>query len=76
MKILVLYYLAFPNDQLYMKCLVSGIYILEVVQSVIFTKIGFRKFVIGLGDVQVFNRIETEAWLNPTLTAIGELSHT
>ena len=58
-----------------MKCLVYGIYILEVVQSVIITQTGFRTFVASPEDVQVFNRIET-AWLIPTLTAIGELSRT
>jgi len=58
-----------------MKCLVYGIYILEVVQSAVIIEIGFRTFVTSLGDVQVFNRVET-AWLIPTLTAIGELSRT
>ena len=58
-----------------MKCLVYGIYILEVVQSALFTEMGFRTFVtINVGDVQVFNRVDM-AWLNvPALTAIGELS--
>jgi len=71
---IVLYYIAFPNDRLYMKCLVYGIYILEVVQSVLFTEMGFRTFITNnVGDVQVFNQVET-AWLNvPILTAIGEL---
>jgi hypothetical protein len=58
-----------------MKCLVYGIYILEVVQSALATKIGFRKYVTGLGDVQVLNRVEM-TWLVPILTAIGELSRT
>ena len=56
-----------------MKCLVYGIYTLEVVQSALITEIGFRTFVTSLGDEQVFNRVET-AWLSiPTLTAIGKL---
>jgi len=60
-----------------MKCLVYGIYILEVVQSALLTEMGFWTFVtMNLGDVQVFNRVDT-AWLSvPTLTAIGELSRT
>ena len=60
-----------------MKCLVYGIYILEVVQSALFTEMGFRTFItINVGDVQVFNQVDM-AWLNvPTLTAIGELSFT
>ena len=58
-----------------MKCLVYGIYILEVVQTVIVTEIVFRTFVTSLGDVQIFDRVEME-WLVPTLTTIGELSCT
>jgi hypothetical protein len=59
-----------------MKCLVYGIYILEVVQSALVTENRFRKCVIGLGDVQVFNRVEEEWFTGPTLAAIGELSRT
>jgi len=59
-----------------MKCLVYGIYILEVAQSAFITEIGFQGSVTSLGHVQVFNRAET-GWLSvPTLTAIGELSPT
>jgi hypothetical protein len=58
-----------------MKCLVYGIYILDVVQSALITDIEFRIFVTNFGNVQVFNRIET-AWLIPILTAIGEPSRT
>ena len=56
-----------------MKCLVYGIYIIEVVQSALFTEMQFRAFVVNIGDVQVFNQIDT-GWLSvPTLTAIGKL---
>jgi len=55
-----------------MKCLVYGIYTLEVVQSILITQTGFWKFVIKLGDVEGFNRVETGERLNPTLIAIGE----
>ena len=71
----VLYYLAFPNDRLYMKRLVYGIYILDVVQSAVITQIEFRIFITNFGDVQVLNRIET-ACLIPILTTTGELSRT
>jgi hypothetical protein len=56
-----------------MRCLVYGIYILEVVHSALLTEIGFRIFVTSLGDVRVLNQVET-TWLTATLTAIGELS--
>ncbi|KIM49808.1 hypothetical protein M413DRAFT_21946 [Hebeloma cylindrosporum] len=65
-----LYHLAFPRDQVYMKCLVYGIYFVELVQSVLIVETGFRTFVTSFGDVQVFDRIET-VWLSvPILTAI------
>ena len=73
MKKTVLYSLAFPNDRLYIRCLVYGIYILEVVHSALLTEIGFRIFVTSLGDLRVLNQVET-TWLTATLTAIGELS--
>jgi hypothetical protein len=73
---IVLYYLAFPNVRWYMKYLVYGVYVIEVVQSALITETGFRTFVTGLGDVQVFGQAET-GWLSvPILTAISELSRT
>lgn len=65
-----LYSLAFPNDRVYMKCLVHGIYILELLQSVLAIYAGFRKFVTGFGDADAVDRVNT-AWLSiPILTAI------
>ena len=69
----MLYYLAFPNDQMYMKCLVYGVYILEFIQSILITEDGFRIFVSSFGDVEAIDQVNT-AWLSvPILTAIGEL---
>ena len=70
----VLYSLAFPHDCVYMKCVVYGIYILELIQSILSIYSGFQKFVTGFGDDEVIDQIEME-WLSiPILTAIGELS--
>ena len=64
----VLYFLAFPNDRVYMKCLV---YILEFVQSVLITGTEWRIFVTGFGNVDQVGM----TWLTiPILSAIGELS--
>ena len=69
----VLYSLAFPHDRVYMKCVVYGIYILELIQSILSIYYGFQKFVIGFGDDEVIGRVEM-GWLSvPFLTAIGEL---
>ena len=57
-----------------LKCLVYGIYFLEVVQSVLIIDALFRTFVTKFGDVQALDRVET-LWLSvPILTAISELS--
>ena len=70
----VLYSLAFPHDRVYMKCVVYGIYILELIQSILSIYSGFQKFVTSFGHDEVSDRIEME-WLGiPILTAIGELS--
>jgi hypothetical protein len=70
----VLYYLAFRNDQAYMKCLVYGIYILEFIQSIFIIENSFRIFVTSFGDVEAIDEVGT-TWLSvPILTAIGELS--
>ena len=70
----MLYYLAFPNDWVYMKCLVYGIYVLEFIQSTLLIENSFRIFITSFGDLEAVNKVGT-AWLSvPILTAIGELS--
>ncbi|KIM49805.1 hypothetical protein M413DRAFT_21943 [Hebeloma cylindrosporum] len=65
-----LYYLAFPKDRMYLKCLVYGIYFLEFVQTVLVIHALFRTFVTNFGDVQALDRVET-LWLSvPVLTTI------
>jgi len=56
-----------------MKCLVFGIYILEFIQSVLFTEYGFWIYVTSFGDINAIDQVRT-AWLSvPVITAIGEL---
>ena len=70
----VLYYLAFPNDRAFIKCLVYGIYILEFIQSVLIVEKGFWIFVTSFGDIEAIDLVGT-TWLSvPILTAIGKLS--
>lgn len=65
-----LYSLAFPNDRVYMKCLVYGVYILESAQSVLIAGTEWRVFVTGFGNVEVIDQIDL-TWLTiPILTAI------
>lgn len=68
-----LYSLSFPDDRAFMKILVYVIYLFEFIQSALIIETGFRNFVSGFGDVEVFDRIET-MWVSlPILTAIVTL---
>jgi len=69
-----LFYLAFPDDNTYLKCLVYGIYTLEFAQTILLIETAFRTFITGFGDVEGFKRVHT-LWLSiPILTAIGKFS--
>jgi len=48
---LYLYYSAFPNDRLSTKCLVYGVYALEVVETILITHDSFAAFGYGFGDI-------------------------
>ncbi|KAK0212248.1 hypothetical protein DFS33DRAFT_1482182 [Desarmillaria ectypa] len=48
---LYLYYLAFPNDRQFTKCLVYAIYIVEVVQTILVAHDTFATFGYGFGDM-------------------------
>ncbi|KAJ7214186.1 hypothetical protein C8J57DRAFT_954633, partial [Mycena rebaudengoi] len=45
-----LYYLAFPNDRIFTKCLVYTVYTLELVQTMFMTRDAFQTFGYGFGD--------------------------
>ncbi|KAF7352173.1 hypothetical protein MVEN_01180500 [Mycena venus] len=47
---LYLYYLAFPNDRIFTKCLVYTVYTLELVQTMFMTRDAFQTFGYGFGD--------------------------
>ncbi|KAK0474412.1 hypothetical protein IW261DRAFT_1595938 [Armillaria novae-zelandiae] len=49
---LYLYYLAFPKDRNVIKCLVHGIYIIEFVETMLFTHDAFAVFGYGFGDIE------------------------
>ncbi|KAK0468772.1 hypothetical protein IW261DRAFT_1677177 [Armillaria novae-zelandiae] len=49
---LYLYYLAFPKDRNFIKFLVYGIYIIEFVETMLFTHDAFAVFGYGFGDIK------------------------
>ncbi|KIM49811.1 hypothetical protein M413DRAFT_21948 [Hebeloma cylindrosporum] len=66
-----MYSLAFPKDRVYMRCLVYGVYFLQLVQSVLVIKTGYWIFVTSFGDVAVFDRIDM-LWLSvPVISSIS-----
>ncbi|KAK0241046.1 hypothetical protein EDD85DRAFT_948138 [Armillaria nabsnona] len=66
---LYLYYLAFPKDRKITKCLVYGVYIVEFVQTMLFTHDAFAMFGYGFGDIEALIRMNFN-WLTiPIMSA-------
>ncbi|KAK0226537.1 hypothetical protein IW262DRAFT_774089 [Armillaria fumosa] len=67
---LYLYYLAFPKDRPFVKSLIYGIYIVELVQAILVAHDAFAVFGYGFGDLEA--PVETHFnWLVvPIMTAI------
>ncbi len=74
MFLLDLCYLAFPKDRKFTKCLVYGIYIVEFVQTILFTHDAFAIFGYGFGDIKALTRMYFN-WLTvPIMSAAGTCS--
>ena len=66
-----LYYLAFPKDRQFVKCLVYGTYIVEFVQTILVAHDAFAAFGYGFGDLEALAGIHFN-WLSvPIMVAIG-----
>ncbi|KAK0214878.1 hypothetical protein IW262DRAFT_248553 [Armillaria fumosa] len=55
---LYLYYLAFPNDRRVTKYLVYGIYVIEIVQTMLVTHDVFATFGYGFGDMDALTKVD------------------
>ncbi|PBK86607.1 hypothetical protein ARMGADRAFT_1066514 [Armillaria gallica] len=67
---LYLYYLAFPNDRKFTKCLVYGIYVIEIVQTMLVTHDVFAIFGYGFGDMEALTDMHLD-WLTvPVVSAV------
>ncbi|KAJ7336884.1 hypothetical protein DFH08DRAFT_784177 [Mycena albidolilacea] len=65
-----LYYEAFPNDRRSNKCLVYGIYLLELVQTILLTHDAFMNFGYGFGNVKALTSMHFY-WLTvPVMSAV------
>ncbi|KAK0194318.1 hypothetical protein F5146DRAFT_430583 [Armillaria mellea] len=68
---LYLYYLAFPNDRRFTKYLVYGIYVLELMQTVLIAHDVFATLGYGFGDIDALARINF-FWLTvPIMGAVA-----
>ncbi|KAK0483076.1 hypothetical protein EDD18DRAFT_1084315 [Armillaria luteobubalina] len=70
---LYLYYLAFPKDKKFVKCLVYGIYIVELVQTILVAHSAFAIFGYGFGDMEVLIKMHFDWLVIPIMTAIVTL---
>ncbi|PBK61307.1 hypothetical protein ARMSODRAFT_1008856 [Armillaria solidipes] len=68
---LYLYYLAFPMDRKFTKCLVYGIYIFEFVQTMIFTHDAFATFGYGFGDLEALTGMYFSWFTVPIMSAVS-----
>ena len=66
-----LYYLGLSNDPLYRKVLVYGVYAAELVQTILYAKMGFQEYAAGFGNIVALDEIGLFWFIAPILTAIG-----
>ncbi|KAG6907539.1 hypothetical protein DXG01_008575 [Tephrocybe rancida] len=64
------YYIAFPNDRLYCKCLVYGVYLLETLQTIIIMHDAFAGFGSGFGSFEALDNIQLTCLSIPILSGI------
>lgn len=64
------YYIAFPKDRLYCKCLVYGVYILETLQTAVITHDAFASFGAGFGSFEALDNIPFTCLSIPILSGI------
>ncbi|KAJ7252925.1 hypothetical protein C8J57DRAFT_1077236, partial [Mycena rebaudengoi] len=64
---LYLYYQAFPNDRLSYKCLVYGVYSIQLVQIILSTMDAFKKFGTHYSDVSALTQVDF-AWFTVPFT--------
>ncbi|KAK0483087.1 hypothetical protein EDD18DRAFT_1362059 [Armillaria luteobubalina] len=68
---LYLYYLAFPKDRPFVKCLVYGIYIVEFLQTILVTHDAFAVFGYGFGDLEAIAEMRFNWLIVPILGAVA-----
>ncbi|KAJ7660330.1 hypothetical protein DFH06DRAFT_1194386 [Mycena polygramma] len=67
---LYLYYLAFPNDHRAKKCLVYGVYAIELAQTILIVQDMFSTFAFNFGDLVYLANINLAWSISPMLTGV------
>ncbi|KAK0476506.1 hypothetical protein IW261DRAFT_1421798 [Armillaria novae-zelandiae] len=62
--------LSFPKDRKFIKYLVYGIYIIEFVETILFTHDAFAKFGYGFGDIEALTRMDFNWIAVPIMSAV------
>ncbi|KDR78573.1 hypothetical protein GALMADRAFT_1256721 [Galerina marginata CBS 339.88] len=65
-----LYYLAFPNDEAWVKCLIYGVFIVETFQTAYFTETVFNTIVSGFLNPALLDKIGPLWFIVPVITGI------
>lgn len=66
-----IYYMAFPHDPLVCKCLVYGVFLVELAQTILLMHDAFLAFGSGFGNMEALTAIHL-SWLGvPILGGIG-----
>ncbi|KAK0493103.1 hypothetical protein EDD18DRAFT_1357027 [Armillaria luteobubalina] len=68
---LYLYYLAFPEDRQFVKSVVYGIYIVELVQTILVAHDAFAVFGYGFGDLEAITEMRFNWLILPVMIAIA-----
>ncbi|KAK0501124.1 hypothetical protein EDD18DRAFT_1147267 [Armillaria luteobubalina] len=66
---LYLYYLAFPKDRRFVKCLVYGVYIVDLVQTILVARDAFVVFGYGFGNLEALTGMHLNWLILPIIIA-------
>ena len=70
-SLLDLYYQAFPKDRKSTKHLVYGLYVVELIQTILVTYDAFAIFGYGFGDLEALTKIHFNWLVVPIMGGIG-----
>ncbi|KAJ8077983.1 hypothetical protein PM082_000184 [Marasmius tenuissimus] len=67
------YYMSFPKDRAFVKCLVYIVFLLDTVQTILFLHDAFQLFGYGFGDMETLKKAHLSGFSVPILTGMVSL---